>query len=182
MNPVLRNEIVKHIFTNFGIISSDYVNNDKTQSLISQEYLLPEKLTFEDDNGTVYNNKVWGCQLSVGSQEIKVLLADCLQEKDVPEFCLLIQLKDAPAYGVYLNINEYQINTSCMIAYLIDSKSWLECSTFLQATFLSGMEQIRETGFAWSKIKNYQSQYQSLISFIQYYSSIYEVEYEGQES
>ncbi len=68
-----------------------------------------------------------------------------------------------------------------MIAYSLDLKLWMGCSTFLQATFLSGMEQIRETGFAWNKATNYQLQYQALVSFIKYHSSIYEAEYEGQE-
>lgn len=181
MNPNLRAEIVKHIFANFGVIPSDYVS-EKTQSLISKEYLLSERLSFEDNDT---ENKVWGCQLSSDAQEIKILLADCAQEESSPEYCLLVQLKNAPAYGVYLIFNESfgsQINSACMIAYSLDSKLWMECSTFLQATFLSGMEQIRETGFGWNKITNYQPQYQSLVSFIKYHSFIYEVEYEGKES
>lgn len=183
MNPNLRAEIVKHIFANFGVIPADYVS-EKTHSLAGKEYLLPEKLSFEGDDD-ILENKIWGCQLSADVQEIKILLADCAQEESSPEYCLLVQLKNAPAYGIYLTFNESfgnQIGSACMIAYSLDSKLWMECSTFLQATFLSGMEQVRETGFAWNKITNYQSQYQTLISFIKYHSSIYEAEHEGQES
>lgn len=182
MNLNLRAEIVRHVFANFGVIYSPYIS-EKTQPLNSKKYLLSEKLSFEDDDG-VLQNKVWGCQLSVDTQEIKILLADCTQEKDYPEYCLLVQLKNAPAYGIYLHFNEsfgHQSDSSCMIAYSLDSESWMESSTFLQATFLGGMEQIRETGFAWNKISNYQPQYQALISFIKYHSSIYEAEHEGQE-
>jgi hypothetical protein len=180
MNLNLRAEIVKHIFANFGVIPSKFVN-EKTRSLASKDYLLIEKLSFEDDDGVI-ENSIWGCQLSADIQEIKILLADCTQEDKSPEYCLLIQLKDAPAYGVYLTFNESfgeQTGSACTIAYSLDSKSWMECSTFLQSTFLSGMEQIRETGLAWNKVTNYQSQYQSLVSFIKYHSSIYEAEYEG---
>lgn len=183
MNPNLRAEIIKHVFANFGVIPADYVN-EKTRSLSSKEYLISEKLSFEDESGVI-QNKVWGCQLSADIQEIKILLADCTQEENHPEYCLLVQLKNAPSYGLYLNFDEFlgrQTNSSYMIAYSLDSKLWMECSTFLQATFLGGMEQIRETGFAWNKITNYQSQYQTLVSFIKYHSSIYEAEYEGQES
>ena len=182
MNPNLRAEIVKHIFANFGVIPSKYVS-DKTRSLINKEYLLSEKVTFKDEGGVI-ENRVWGCQLSSDIQEVKILLADCTQEEQSPEYCLLVQLKNTPAYGVYLIFNESfgdQINSACMIAYSLDSTSWSECGTFLQATFLGGMEQIRETGFAWNKVTNYQEQYKSLVSFIKYHSSIYEAEYEGQE-
>lgn len=181
MNLNLRAEIVKHVFANFGVIPSQFVN-DKSRSLLNKEYLLPEKLSFEDDNDIITENKIWGCQLSADIQEIKILLADCTQEENAPEYCLLIQLKDAPAYGIYLTFNESfgdQVGSACMIAYSLDSKSWMECSTFLQATFLSGMEQIRETGFAWNKASNYQPQYQALVSFIKYHSDIYEAEHEG---
>lgn len=184
MNLNLRAEIVKHIFANFGVIPSNHVS-EKTQSLISKDYLLSEKLSFEDDDNIISENKIWGCQLSADIQEIKILLADCTQEENAPEYCLLVQLKNAPAYGIYLTFNESfgpQTDSACMIAYSLDLKLWMECSTFLQATFLSGMEQIRETGFAWSKVINYQPQYQALISFIKYHSSIYEAEHEGQES
>lgn len=183
MNLNLRAEIVKHVFANFGVIPSDYVS-EETRSLISKDYLLPEKLSFEDDSDIVLDNKVWGCQLSADIQEIKILLADCTQEESSPEYCLLIQLKNAPAYGVYLTFNKSfgpQTDSACLIAYSLDSKLWMECSTFLQATFLSGMEQIRETGFAWNKATGYQPQYQALVSFIKYHSTIYEAEYEGQE-
>jgi hypothetical protein len=182
MNPNLRSEIVKHIFANFGVIPADYVS-EKTRSLIGKDYLLPEKLSFENEDSTI-ENKIWGCQLSSDIQEIKILLADCTQEENSPEYCLLVQLKNAPAYGVYLVFNESfgsQINSACMIAYSVDFTSWMECSTFLQATFLGGMEQVRETGFTWNKVTNYQPQYKSLVSFIKYHSSIYEAEHEGQE-
>ena len=184
MNPVLRAEIVRHIFANFGVIPSDYIDSTKTKSLISKEYLIPEKLSFEDENGVISDNKIWGCQLSASEQEIKVLLADCSQEDDSPEYCLIVQVKNAPVYGVYLTFNESfsrSVGNSCMIAYSLDSNMWIECSTFLQATFLGGMEQIRETGFAWQKISNYQSQYQALTSFIKYHSAIYEATHERQE-
>lgn len=181
MNLNLRAEIIRHVFANFGIIHSEYVSN-KTRSLMSKEYLLPEKLSFDDDDGNVRENKVWGCQLSADAQEVKVLLADCTQEKDFPEYCLLIQLKNAPSYGLYLVFNESfgpQTGSACLLAYSLNSNLWAICNTFLQATFLGGMEQIKDTGLAWNKITNYQSQYQDLISFIRYHSSVYEAENEG---
>jgi hypothetical protein len=184
MNPQLRAEIVRHVFANFGVIPSEYVNREKSKSLMMKDYLLPESLSFEDEDGIISEQKIWGCQLSADIQEIKILLSDCTQDDDSPEFCLLIQLKNAPAYGLYLTYKESfdtNVGAACMLAYSMDTKSWLECSTFLQATFLAGMEQIRETGFAWNKATSYQPQYQALLSFVKYHSTIYEAEHEGQE-
>src|SRR5574339_296325 len=103
MNPHLRAEIVRHVFSNFGIIPSDFVNKEKTRSLMSKDYLLPETLSFEDEDGIISSNKIWGCQLSADVQEIKILAGDCTMDPDSPEFCMLIQLKNAPAYGLYLS-------------------------------------------------------------------------------
>jgi hypothetical protein len=184
MNPILREEIVRHVFSNLGVIPSKFINQDKSKSLMSKEYLLNEHLLFEDESGDVIENKVWGCQMSAESQEIKVILGDCTQDSRVPEFCLLVQLKDAPAYGLYLlydGLVDEPLDSECMLAYSLDSKGWLECNTYLQATFLAGMEQIKDVGFGWSKCTNYQSQYQALLSFIRFHSSINEVYDEGQE-
>lgn len=184
MNPNLRAEIVRHVFANFGVIPSNYVNK-KTKSLLTKEWLVPEIISFEDEDGIISEHKIWGCQLSADVQEVKVLLADCTQDDKFPEFCLLIQLKNAPAYGLYLEFHgsfEDPSSSACMLKYSIDGKSWADCSTFLQATFLAGMEQIRETGFAWQKITNYKLQHQLLLKFIEHHSDIYEAEHEGQES
>ena len=152
---------------------------------MSKDYLLPETLSFEDEDGIISSNKIWGCQLSADVQEIKILAGDCTMDPDSPEFCMLIQLKNAPAYGLYLSFKESYENPTdgiCMIEYSLDYKGWLECNTFLQSTFLAGMEQLKEIGFAWNKASNYQPQYQSLLSFIKFHSTIYEAEHEGQES
>ena len=185
MNPKLRAEIVRHVFSNFGVIPSKYVNSEKTRSLMTKEWAVPETLSFEDEDGIISENKIWGCQLSADVQEIKVLLADCTQDRESPEFCLLVQLKNAPAYGIYLDFNSSFIESSdsaCLLSYSMDGKTWVDCNTFIQATFLAGMEQIRETGFAWQKIANYKAQHQLLVNFIKHHSDIYEAEHEGQES
>jgi hypothetical protein len=169
MNTVLRTEIIKHIYSNFGIIPSDYLIN--TKSLINDNFLIKEKISFENEDNKIVQNNIWGCEFSVESQNIKVLLADSSQEKDLYEYYLLIHLKDAPMYCMYLNFNnESKLNLS------IDSESWMECSTFLQATFLAGMEQLKESIISLSKINDYMLQYNCLINFIKLHIS--EEEYE----
>jgi hypothetical protein len=183
MNTYLCEQIVRHVLSNFRIIPSKFVNVTKTDSLINKEFALLETLSF-DNEGTIITNHIWGVQLSAGSQEIKILLGDCSIDPNIPEFCLMVQLKDAPVYGLYLVYNDLinkTIDSEAMIAYNLDSKGWLECGTFLQATFLAGMEQLKDIGFAWSKCSNYKPIHQAMLSFIKFHSELYEAEDEGQE-
>ena len=176
MNRKLMEDIVRHIFANLAVIPSTFVNIDKTKSLMSKDFVLNEMLSFENEDGII-NNKIWGCQISVEQQELKILLGDCSQEKNTPEYCLVVQLKDAPAYGVYL-VCEPE-NSEALIACTLNGKEWMECQTYLQATFLAGMEQIRDIGAAWNKCINYKNQYDLMISFIDFHSLVYEAKYEG---
>lgn len=180
MNLDLRQEIVKHVYANLGIIASDYVNLEKSRSLRDKDFLLNEKLSFEGEDGEVINNRVWGCQISAADQEIKILLGDCSEWEDIPEFALIVQLKNAPAYGLYLVCTEV-VNSEGLIACTLNSKDWMECNTYLQATFLAGMEQMKDIGLSWHKCTKYESQFKLLQSFIKFHSNIWEAGDEGQE-
>jgi hypothetical protein len=185
MNRVLMESIVRHIFSNFAIIPSSFVNLNKTKTLKSKEFLLPEKISFATETSTIIENRVWGCQISVDQQDIKILLADCSQEENIPEYSILVSLKNAPSYGVYLVYNDMapnQVNSEPLIGCSLNGKEWIECSTFLQATFLAGMEQIRDVGLAWDKCTSYKDQFNALISFTKFHATVYEDQYEGQEN
>lgn len=184
MNYVLMAEIVKHVLANLAVTPSEFVNLERTKSLTSKEFLLKEKLNFETDEGAPLKNNVWGCQISAEQQEIKILVGDCTQDKNFPEYCLLVQLKDSPAYGLYLMYTEAMeesFNPEPMIAVSVNNKDWMECTTYLQATFLAGMEQIRDLGLSWSKCADYTENYQLMVGFIKFHNSFYEAYYEGQE-
>lgn len=172
MNQNLREAIVKHIFANLGIVATDYVNPDRTKSLASDEFLLKHSLIFEDENNQTVRNKVWGCQISADIQEIKILLGDCSQYSNVPEYAVLVQLKNAPAYGVYLICNP-QVDSEALISCTVNFKDWMECNTYLQATFLAGMEQMRELGLTWGKCVDSDSQFKLLQDFIKFHSKVW---------
>lgn len=166
---------------NLAIVPAPFVNIDKTKSLTSKDFLLKEKLVFETESGTIAN-KVWGCQISAEQQEIKLLVGDCSQDKDTLEYCLLVKLKDAPAYGLYLAYSKHDdFNAEPMLAVSVNDKDWMECSTYLQATFLAGMEQIRDLGVGWMKCSDYSSNYELMQQFIKFHTKYYEASYEGQE-
>lgn len=175
MNRQLRESIVRHVFANLAIIPSEFVSIEGTRSLLESEWALPKKLTFADGQG-----QVWGCQLSADHQEIKFILGDCSQEEGIKEYCLIVTLKDAPSYGLYW-VQSDLVENEPLIACSVNGTDWLECNTFLQASFLAGMEQIRETGLAWGKCKSYEEEFIKMISFIEFHQQVYGAGDEGQE-
>jgi hypothetical protein len=185
MNNKLTEQIILHILSNLGVLPATFIDQEATQSLFDKQFLLSEKLSFEVEDGEVLRKNIYGCQISVtDSKEFKMLLADCTQDNDLPEYCLLVQLKESPTFGIYLLFNQLVSDPpdpEAMIAVSADQKHWMPCSPYLQATFLAGMEQIRDLGFGWNKCSEYQDQYQQLLSFIKFHSKFYEVEDEGQE-
>src|SRR6266404_6345393 len=159
MNTDLTSQIIKHIFGGFRIINSTFININ-SKSLISNSFLLNEKLVFDEDIQAIENN-IWACQMLMGQQELKIILGDCSQENNIREIAMVAHLKDAPAYGLYLNI-ENDIETNPMIACSINGNDWMECNMYLQATFLAGMEQSKEMNMSWSKCQEYSEQHKML--------------------
>lgn len=172
MNLQLRELIVKHVLANLAIIPSTFVSLDKSKSLKTKEFLLNDKISFMASDSKLVENKVWGCQFSAEQQELKILLADCSIDPNIPEYAVLIHLKNQPMYGIYL-VNSDVIDSEALIAVSLNGKEWLECSTYLQATFLAAMENIKELGFSWTKCSSYKEQLISLLSFIKFHTNVY---------
>jgi len=168
MNNLLLEQIIKHIFANFVIIPSDFVNLDKTKSLLIKDYLLDKKICFKEDD-IIVNNNIWGCQISSGEQFLKILVANCSINKSIPEYCMLINLEKRPIYGMYLVCSDKSNpNLSCSL----NGSEWITCNTFLQGTFLAGMENIKELNFNWNKCSNYDEEYKMIKSYITYYNGL----------
>lgn len=183
MNKELSEQIAYHVMAHLGIFPATFIRQDTLQSMIDKQFLLNEKVSFQLEDETFKKN-VYGCQISVtDSKEFKMLLADCTQNSALPEYALLIQLKDSPVFGIYFLFNQFKepIDSEVLIAVCSDKQHWVPCSTYLQATFLAGMEQIRDLGFSWSKCSSYQEQFQHLLSFIDFHSKFYGDGDEGQE-
>lgn len=172
MNYILTENIIKHIMSQFGIMPSKFVDMKKTKPLLDKEFLLVEKLSFQGESGEISKNDIWGCELSsAGQQEIKILLGKCSQDKEPIEYCLIVHLKDAPTYGLYLIYDDV---SEPLIAVSANETGWLPCSTFLQATFLAGMEQIKESYLIWNKCTDYKLLYDMMLSLIKYHNIMYE--------
>jgi hypothetical protein len=183
MNHKLTEQIAYHILAHLGVLPATFVNHEFTKSIIDKQYLLSEKISLENENGEVFRKNIYGCQTRVAeSKEFKMLLADCTETKEWPEFCLLVQLKDAPTFGIYLlysGQSQEEVDSEALIAVSPDKEHWMPCSTYLQATFLAGMEQVRDSGFAWNKATEYQELYKQLLTFIKFHHGFYGVADEG---
>jgi hypothetical protein len=164
----LLNSIVSHVFSNFAVVEAKFIDLQKTKSLINNDFLINNKLSFYLDDNTLIENKVWGCQFSSENSEIKILLGDCSISED-KEYCMIVKMKDSPAYGLYISTDSDSI-----LACSINEQDWMDCSTYLQATFLAGMEQIKELCLNWNKCHSYDKEYNILLSFIKYSNSILE--------
>ena len=115
MNKLLLEQIVKHVMSNLGVVPSSFVDDKKTQSLIDKNYLLKDKVSFEGTNGNVYKNSIWGCQFLQDNLNFKILLANCSEDKNIPEFCLIVQPFDAPAYGLYYIYTDLVNNSNASV-------------------------------------------------------------------
>lgn len=180
MNTVLMENITQHILANLGVLPLSFIDMKHTQSLMDKEFLLNQKLAFKNEDGKFIYNNIYGCQVIVGQKEFKILLGDCSQDKATPEFCVVVQLTGNPAYGLYL-VCDPSLDNEALIAVSVNDKEWMPCNTFLQATFLAAMEQLKDLGLGWIKCNNYRQHYDILLSMIKFHTAYYEVKNEGQE-
>lgn len=180
MNLDLRESIVKHIMANLAIIPSTFVNLDKSRSLQSKDFLLSNTISYLNFNNETLHKKVWGCQTSFNKQEVKLLLTDCSLDSQVQEYAMTISFTGQPTYGLYLLFTEQEIlNAEALIAVSLNGKDWLECTTYMQATFLTGMEGLKDFGLPFQKSNVQKEEFNSLISFINFHSQLYGDSNEG---
>jgi hypothetical protein len=177
MNRELTEQIAYHILASLGVLPATFINAEKISSLNEKQFILTETISFEEDSAL---HSIYGCQIiTADNTELKILLADCTQAASIPEFCLIVQLKDSPAYGVYLIFNKLVAydppSSEAMIAVNME-KNWMPCDTYLQATFLAGMERIKDLGLGWGKCSSYQEQYKLLLSFIKFHDVFFDGE------
>lgn len=179
MDLVLMEHIVRHIYEGLGLLPAVYLDPFRTQSLATKDFKLHDKKLVFQDGDRVLHRPIYACQISLGGKDFKIMAGDCSQG-DVPEFCVVIQLTDMPAYGMYL-ICDPTLDREALIAVSLDNQHWMPCSTFLQATLLAAMEQLKDVAIGWIKCTKYQNQYEQLLSMINFHISYYEVERAGQE-
>ena len=185
MSKQLTSQIINHIFSNLLIINKSDFDINKFKSIKSTDHLLPETISFTDESeGQEIVNKIWGIQLVIEGQKLKMLLADCSVEPKILEYALLVKMQDSPAYGIYASYNkDYNqlVVDGNLIAVCMDNPNWIQCNIYLQATFLAAMENIKDIPYTLEKCEDYKLEYNSLLSFIKYYDFSCEDDDEGQK-
>jgi len=155
----LTHEIIKHILSKLGV---DNELNKFYSSITDQAFLSDKKISFVDDAGSEIHQNLWTCKMMVDQKQFAMLFADCSINDD-KQYALVISLEGSPAYGCYFSSNDY--NDSAIYCFL--NESWLISTIYVQATFLSGMEQIRELNLAWVYNDNIDDLYSKLIKLIE---------------
>ena len=172
MSIKLTEIIIDHIYSNLVIVPSDYVNQEKSQSILSKDFLLVDRTLDFKDSKNSYHNKVWSCQATSSDQTIHLMVGDCSLDENIPEYCLIVKIDNLPTYGCYLVADE-DYSSDALIACTLNGTDWMSCSTYLQATFLAGMEQLKDLFLTWKKTSNHTEQFDLMKSFLTFHSSIY---------
>lgn len=178
MNVDLTEQIIRHILSSLKVISTDFINV-KSQTLISKNFLLEEKLQLEIEEDDLIQNSVWGCKFYIEGKTLKIIVGDASIDNSITEFCAIIHLDESPTYGMYIAMNE---DSRALIACSINGKDWMKCSIYLEATFLAGMEQMKNHLLLPQKCENYKSEFESMVSLMNFHSTVFGVIDEGEES
>jgi hypothetical protein len=151
MNEVLTYEIVRQALSGFLFV-------EKSKSIVNQDFRSPSKLRVEID-GEIVSVPVFSCQILIPGSKEKMTVMVAKFGKG--EFCCVIHMDGTPWYGLGLD------ESLAYMSFSIDGKSWQNCSIYLQATFLAGMEQLKEIPHVFEPVEDDREQFAVLKSFLE---------------
>lgn len=157
----LTQEIVKHIFTKLGV--GNELHRAYT-SIIDSNYLLDRKLCLVNDEDEEINNNMWSCKLTVEEKDFRLLLADCSTLND-KEYALIVSLQGSPEYGCYFSMTDPESSAiGCSL-----NGFWIQATVYMQAAFLTGMEQVKDLSIPWKFNDKTDDLYEKLVEFIKHH-------------
>lgn len=160
----LTNHIIKHVYNNLGL------NRDLKMpvSLKNYSFLLEETIDFNDESGDL-SAQVWGAQIEIENAKFKIVVTDL--SEDFIEHAMLIKLDGCPTYACYLSEDPDDSSATLQfgdISFSLKEDQWLKSSIGIQATFLAGMENLRDITGQWSALKQTKYIVEELKSYIKY--------------
>lgn len=162
--------IVEHIFDNLGI------SLQRTASLRDLAFQLQDTIQYQEDDEVYGENAhatLYGAEFSIEKSKFRMLLADFNSNETNSEYALVVKLEGSPTYGCYLYVdNAIGDPEDGFICFAAKPNTWVKASVAIQATFLAGMENLREINSSWIKPKKYQDLLQELKSFYEYQNNI----------
>lgn len=156
----LTNHIIKHIYNNLGL------NRDLKMpvSIKNYSFLLEETIDFNDESGDL-SAQVWGAQIEIENAKFKIIVTDLSEY--FTEHAMLVKLDGCPTYACYLSEDLLTLQFGD-ISFSLKEGQWLKSSIGIQATFLAGMENLRDVTGQWSNLKNTENLVNELKSYIKY--------------
>ena len=130
MKKEIEQTIVKYLLQKLGITQKNNV------SLLSNMFLLKNNISTIED----YNCMLYGVSTIVSNTKANIFCFKPESNNDVDWYLTLIKFEDLPTYALYSDndIESYNIYVKT------NTSGWMKTTTFLQATFLAGMEQIND--------------------------------------
>jgi hypothetical protein len=176
MNSNLTTAILAHLFSGFGVL--DFGDHLSIRHL---DFRTKHMIEFYDDQDREEASLVYACQTTVNAATLKLLYVElvCNHSDYVDsDLILLSQLEGCPMYGCFLSCDDMREPTTGFIACKFKD-NWMPCSVYLQATFLAGMEQLRDLTGKYEPCKDLGKLPEELKSFIQYRETFLEIEEAG---
>lgn len=167
----LTDQILAHIYHSLGIGALTNI------SILSDAFLIPRKISFNIDGEEKIAN-LWGAQITIDNLNFRILCGDFSSE--IKEFALVIKLDNCPTYGCYLsfcemNDNHFTNPSDGMILFSFKDNHWLISNTYVQATFLAGMEQLKDVGAAWQSLVKYDDLIDNIKTLVEYHDNSFEL-------
>lgn len=168
MNKKLLSEIIYHIFYNLGI------NNQSSRvSIKDNHFQLSNSLETIEENNKACKFNLFSSETKLSDSLFKILYCD-FSSQNLQEHCVMIKMQDCPTYACFLTIDGSGYQGEMFT--LLESNQWMPASTFLQAAFLAGMEQLKEVLAPWQKCHNFAELLAEMKLFIDYRNSLLEME------
>lgn len=164
MSIKLTNTILEHIFTNLGFM------DQRKNSLLSSKLLTDYKITFEDNDIESYS-KVYACETAITQAKIMIAGTYLTLEDHEKDMAIVVKIENCPTYGCYLSQDKDGVNSG-LIAFNLKDKTWIVANTFMQASFLAGMEQLRDIINPFNECKGPKDIYEAFISFLKYHDAL----------
>ncbi len=164
MSIKLTNTILEHIFTNLGFM------DQRKNSLLSTKLLTDFKITFED-NGTESHNEVYVCETAITQAKITIAGTYFSLDDHEKDMAIVVKIENCPTYGCYLSQDKDGVHNG-LLSFLLKNDAWIAANTFMQASFLAGMEQLRDIINPFNVCQDPKDIYEALISFLKYHDSL----------
>lgn len=166
-NPILTQEIVRHIMSSVGIIPDKFgkialgeCETDKTIKISYENSDEDGRNDHYDSHQKQYANcPVYAGSVILDSVKLRGLIVNLTA--DIIEFCFVFRLGEYPIHGMILNEHD-----ECSFKILNEKTGWADASIGVQGMVLGGMEKVVEYGLLWETTKEFDDLYSAATSLI----------------